>query len=318
MPIAVFDLVAIIAAVGLAAIGGEAFFKAIIALAKRLQVLNALVAMTIAAFATSTPELTVSTMAALSGQPEIGLGDALGSNVVNIALIFGIALWFGPIRPSNEDFRGDFKLALLVPLLTLVLALDGRLSRADGLILLLLFSTWLGLIVRATLQRRHEHFEPHSSPASSMLTTLGLGALGLGALMAAGRLFVMGATGIAATLGIDTYVIGALVVAIGTSLPELVTVILSRLRGHDDIGVGTLIGSNLFNGLAIVGLAATLHPIALPLQEIAVTLVCGIAALLRLPPNRSGVIPRQRCLLLFGIYGIFIWATLAAGRYLPN
>ena len=232
--------------------------------------------------------------------------------------IFGIALWFGPIRPSNEDFRGDFKLALLVPLLTLVLALDGRLSRADGLILLLLFSTWLGLIVRATLQRRHEHFEPHSSPASSMLTTLGLGALGLGALMAAGRLFVMGATGIAATLGIDTYVIGALVVAIGTSLPELVTVILSRLRGHDDIGVGTLIGSNLFNGLAIVGLAATLHPIALPLQEIAVTLVCGIAALLRLPPNRSGVIPRQRCLLLFGIYGIFIWATLAAGRYLPN
>ena len=183
MPIAVFDLVAIIAAVGLAAIGGEAFFKAIIALAKRLQVPNALVATTIAAFATSTPELTVSTMAALSGQPEIGLGDALGSNVVNIALIFGIALWFGPIRPSNEDFRGDFKLALLVPLLTLVLALDGRLSRADGLILLLLFSTWLGLIVRATLQRRHEHFEPHSSPASSMLTTLGLGALGLGALM---------------------------------------------------------------------------------------------------------------------------------------
>ena len=84
MPIAVFDLVAIIAAVGLAAIGGEAFFKAIIALAKRLQVPNALVATTIAAFATSTPELTVSTMAALSGQPEIGLGDALGSNVVNI------------------------------------------------------------------------------------------------------------------------------------------------------------------------------------------------------------------------------------------
>lgn len=151
-----------------------------------------------------------------------------------------------------------------------------------------------------------------------MPATLGLGALGLGALMAAGHLFVTGATGIAAAMGIDTYVIGALVVAIGTSLPELVTVILSRLRGHDDIGVGTLIGSNLFNGLAIVGVAATIHPITLPLQEISVTLACGMAALLRLSPNRSGVIPRQRCLLLFGIYGIFFWATLMAGRYPSN
>jgi cation:H+ antiporter len=118
---------------------------------------------------------------------------------------------------------------------------------------------------------------------------------------------VTGATGIAASLGIDTYVIGALVVAIGTSLPELVTVVLSRLRGHDDIGVGTLIGSNLFNGLAIVGVAATIHPIEFPLQEIAITLTFGMAALLLLPPTRRGITPRQRCLLLFAIYGIFIW-----------
>lgn len=319
MPIAAFDLIAIISAVGLAAIGGEAFLKAIINIGNQLRVPNALVATTIAAFATSSPELTVSTMAALSAQPEIGLGDALGSNVVNIALIFGIALWFGPIRPSSEDFRGNFKLALLVPLLTLVLALDGQLSRVDGLFLLLLFSAWLGLIVRAASRGLyHARFDEHSRPTAGTLATLGLGAFGLGALMAAGRLFVTGATGIAGTLGIDTYVIGALVVAIGTSLPELVTIILSRLRGHDDIGVGTLIGSNLFNGLAIVGVAATIHPITLPLQEIAVTLVCGMAALLRLAPNHSGVIPRQRCLLLFGIYGIFIWATLAAGRYPPN
>ena len=319
MPVALFDLVAIIAAIGLAAIGGEAFLKAIIALANRLQVPNALVATTIAAFATSSPELTVSTMAALSAQPEIGLGDALGSNVVNIALIFGIALWFGPIRPTQEDFRGNFKLALLVPLLTLILGLDKQLSRGEGVALLLLFAAWIGITIHAALQHRHhEYVERHSLPASRVLAPLGLGIFGLGALMLAGRLFVMGATGIAGDLGIDTYVIGALVLAIGTSLPELVTVVLSRLRGHDDIGVGTLIGSNLFNGLAIVGVAATIHPVTLPLQEIAVTLACGIAALLHLPPNRSGVIPRQRCLLLFGIYGIFIWATLLAGRYPPN
>lgn len=315
MPIAVFDLVAIIAAIGLAAIGGEAFLKAIIALATRLQVPNALVATTIAAFATSSPELTVSTVAAFSGKPEIGLGDALGSNVVNIALIFGIALCFGPIRPNKEDFLGNFKLALLVPLLTLILVMDGQLSRWEGLIFLLLFSTWLGVTIRSALLRRHQEFSAcPSASTSGGLVALGLGALGLGALMAAGRLFVLGASGMAGALGIDTYVIGALVVAVGTSLPELVTVLLSRLRGHDDIGVGTLIGSNLFNGLAIVGVAATIHPITLPVQEIAVALVCGMAALLRLPPNRSGVIPRHRCLILFGIYGIFIWFTLVAGR----
>ena len=138
------------------------------------------------------------------------------------------------------------------------------------------------------------------------------GVLGLGTLIAAGRLFVSGATGLAAALGVDTYVIGVLLVAIGTSLPELVTVILSRLRGHDDIGVGTLIGSNLFNGLAIVGVAGTIHPIAASLSEVALTLAAGVLALLLLLPNRSGRIVRTRGVLLSGLYAAFVWATLTS------
>ena len=102
---------------------------------------------------------------------------------------------------------------------------------------------------------------------------------------------------------------GVLLVAIGTSLPELVTVILSRLRGHDDIGVGTLIGSNLFNGLAIVGVAGTIHPIAAPLPEVDLTLAFGIFALLMLLPNRSGQIVRGRGLMLLLLYAAFAWAT---------
>ena len=134
--------------------------------------------------------------------------------------------------------------------------------------------------------------------------------LGLGALVAAGRLFVSGAIGIAAALDVDTYVIGVLLVAIGTSLPELVTVIMSRLRGHDDVGVGTLIGSNLFNGLAIVGVAGSIHPISAPLSEVALTLACGIVALLLLLPDRSGLIVPGRGFLLLALYGGFIWATI--------
>jgi cation:H+ antiporter len=137
VPFNLIDLASLLGAVILAAIGGEIFLKAVISLARWLGVSDAVVATTVAAFATSSPELTVSTMAAFSAHPEIGLGDALGSNVVNIALVFGLALGFGPVRPERDDFGRNFKLALFVPPLTLALAMDGRISRIDGSLLLL-------------------------------------------------------------------------------------------------------------------------------------------------------------------------------------
>ena len=315
MTIAPADLGALLGAIVLAAAGGEAFLKGILGAATHLRVPRAVAATTLAAFATSSPELTVSTVAALSGRPEIGLGNALGSNVVNIAFIFGLALLFGAIRPARGNFGRDFLLALAVPVLTLALALDGRIGRAEGALLLMLFAVWLGFVVRATL--RHRDRTPPAPPPTSgpgPWLTLILGVLGFAALVAAGRLFVTGASGLAAALQIDTYVVGVVLVSIGTTLPELVTVLLSRLRGHDDIGVGTLIGSNLFNGLAVVGLAAAIHPIAAPPAEIAVTLVAGTAALLLLPPDSRGLIPRWRGPLLLLLYGGFLWITLTTSQ----
>ena len=303
------DLALILGAVLLAAVGGEAFLKSILGVAIQLRVPKVVVATTLAAFATSSPELTVATVAALAGQPEIGLGDALGSNVVNMALIFGLALLFGAVRTTRQDFGHDFTFALAVPVLTFVLVLDGRIERAEALLLLVVFVVWLVWTVGCALRQREAAVDIEATKRSAGKSLL-LGALGLGALIAAGRLFVSGATGIAATFAVDTYVIGVVLVAVGTSLPELVTVILSRLRGHDDVGVGTLIGSNLFNGLAIVGVAGTIDPIAAPMAEVALTLACGIVALLLLLPNRSGLIARGRGFLLLTLYVGFVWATL--------
>ena len=303
------DLALILGAVLLAAAGGEAFLKSILGAAIHLRVPKIVVATTLAAFATSAPELTVSTVAALAGQPEIGLGDALGSNVVNIALIFGLALLYRSVQASRQDFSRDFYLALAVPVLTFFLMLDGRIERPEALVLLVSFLTWLVWTVRSALRQRAMAVEVEATELSAGKSLL-LGVLGLGALVAAGRLFVSGAIGIAAALDVDTYVIGVLLVAIGTSLPEIVTVIMSRLRGHDDVGVGTLIGSNLFNGLAIVGVAGSIHPISAPLSEVALTLACGIVALLLLLPDRSGLIVPGRGFLLLALYGGFIWATL--------
>lgn len=311
MSISLDDLLAVLAAIVLAAVGGEAFLKSILGAAIHLRVPKRVVAITLAAFATSSPELTVSSVAALAGEPQIGLGDALGSNVVNIALIFGLALLYGAVPTRRDDFGRDFYLALAVPVLTLVFVLDGQLARVEALLLLAAFAAWLAVTLRRALRERDAPAELDARELSAGRSLL-LGALGLAALIAAGRLFVGGATGIASAFAVDTYVVGVVLVAIGTSLPELVTVLLSRLRGHDDVGVGTLIGSNLFNGLAIVGIAGVIHPIAVPLAEVALTLACGMAALLMLRPDRHGLIGRGRGALLLLLYAGFVWLTLAA------
>lgn len=307
------DLALVVVAIVLATLGGEFFLKGVLGAADGLRVPKLLVATTLAACATSAPELTVSTVAALAGQPEIGLGDALGSNVVNIGLIFGLALLFGPIKVARRELGRDFSLALFAPLLTLGLAADGVLSRGEGALLLVIFAAWVTASIRAGLH--HREAIGHSTAQRCFGWTLVLAMGGLIALVAAGRLFVMGATGIAMNLGVDTYVIGATIVAVGTSLPELVTVVLARRRGHDEVGVGTLIGSNLFNGLAIVGTAASIHPVHVSLTEIAVALVMGMTALSLLTPNHAGTIGRLRGLVLLVAYSVFVMVTLAVGGY---
>ncbi|MDP2432057.1 MAG: sodium:calcium antiporter [Pseudomonadota bacterium] len=314
MTIATSDLLALLAAIPLAALGGEAFLKGVIGVSAWLRLPKLLVATTLAAFATSSPELTVSSMAALAGKPEIGLGDALGSNVVNIGLILGLALLFGRMSANLADIRRDFALALAVPVLTLLLALDGVLSRADGVLLLALFTFWLILAARQAMRHRRDSVAAPAvgePPARAWLFAL----VGLACLILAGRLFVDGASGIATVLGVHPYVIGATVVAIGTSLPELMTTLLARLRGHHDIGLGTLIGSNLFNGLSIVGVAAVIHPIRASFDEVAVALGFGVLTVLLILPHRDSLSP-WRAPFLLAAYAAFVTVTLVVGHAL--
>ena len=148
-------------------------------------------------------------------------------------------------------------------------AASGELSRADGLLLLALCLLWMTLVVRQVITQCRTTPVTANPPVAAARAGLLLLVM-LAALIAAGRLFVTGASGLASAMGVHPYVIGATLVAIGTSLPELVTVLLSRLRSRDDVGLGTLLGSNLFNGLAIVGTTTTIQPIRAPLGELAV------------------------------------------------
>lgn len=307
LPFATADLVTVLAAIPAAALGGALFLQGVLGVAAWLRLPKLLVATTLAAFATSSPELAVSSLAAMSGKPGIGLGDALGSNVVNLGLILGLALLFGPLRARLAEFKRDFVLALGVPVLTLALMFDGVLSRADGVVLLGVFGVWLSLVIRQATKHRRDAVlaeGPTVHPVHAWLMVLG----GLVALIVAGRLFVSGASGIAAVIGVHPYLVGATIVAVGTSLPELVTVMLSRIRGHDDVGLGTLLGSNLFNGLAIVGVTATIHPIRVPLGEVSVALACGVFTVLLVLPF-AGAISRRRGVLLVAAYVGFVLLT---------
>lgn len=306
----VADLGLLLAAVVLAAVGGEAFLRGVLGLAAWWRLPTMLVATTLSAFATSSPELTVTTLAALDGKPAIGLGDALGSNVTNIALILGLALLFGDVPARLGPLKGDVLLALVAPVLTGLLALDGELSRLDGAVLLGVFAAWLARAVRQAYRHRQnlpaaEAVEPAVRPVRLWLWLLG----GLVGLLLAGRLFVSGASGLAAALGMPDYVIGVTVVALGTSLPELVTTLLSRWRGQDDVGLGTLLGSNLFNGLVIVGTAAVIHPIRIPFPTVSGVLGVGVLSVLLMLP-RGGCIPRRRAFWLLWLYLAHVLASV--------
>lgn len=291
-----------------AGLGGELFVRGTVGLAKSLRISPGIVAATVAAFATSSPELTVSITSALRGTPRIALGDALGSNVVNVALILGSALLIGVLHAPRGTITRDFPAALAIPVVTALLLMDGELSHIDGIILLVLFLLWFLLVVRQAQRERSAVEEVLGAyPPGRALAE---GTAGLVLLIAAGRLIVTGASGIAASYGVSDFVIGATVVAVGTSVPELATTIISRLRGHDEVGLGTVLGSNIFNGLLIVGVASTITPIRIGFYQVAPVLALGLIAVALTYPPPSGIINRHRGVILLAVYAAYLGAVL--------
>jgi len=305
------DYLALFLGVACAGLGGELFVRGAVGLAHWVRISPGIIGATVAAFATSSPELSVSVNAALAGEPQIALGDALGSNVVNVALILALALVISGIQSPRGSVKRDFPVALLIPVVTGLLFLDGELSRLDGFLMLGMFLVWL---VAAAIEARKQRSaaERVLGERRGWLIVLSCAA-GLAFLIAAGNLIVAGARGIAVSFGIDEFVIGATIVAVGTSVPELATTVFAKLRGHDEVGLGTVLGSNIFNGIFITAIAAIIHPITVAWREVAVTLAFGLVALAFTYPTRRGYIERRRGVLLLVLYAVYL-ATLLGLR----
>ena len=304
-------LIALIAGMVCAGLGGELFVRGTVGIARIARVSPGIIGATVAAFATSTPELSVAITSAAAGRPGISLGDALGSNVVNVALILGCALAISGIQTPRSGLKRDFPVALLVPAVTGALMLDGLLSRTDGAMMLVGFLVWLGTtIVEA---RRERTAAAEILAVEPAWRAIGASVVGLVLLAAAGYLVVSGARSIAATFGITDFIVGATIVAVGTSLPELATTVIAKLRGHDEVALGTILGSNIFNGLFIVAVAAVIHPIAVDWRSVVVALAFGLIAIVASYPDREGYIERRRGVVLLVLYAAYLTAVLQRG-----
>ena len=302
------DYLALSLGVVCAGIGGELFVRGAVGLAHWARISPGIIGATVVAFATSSPELSVSINAAIAGQPQIGLGNALGSNVVNVALILGLALLISEIKSPRDSVKRDFPVALLIPIITGALFLDGELSRFDGALMLCMFLAWLVATVIEARKQRSAAVEVIGEHRRWLVVVSCVA--GLAFLVAAGNLIVAGARGMAISFGMDEFIIGATVVAVGTTVPELATTIIAKLRGHDEVGLGMILGSNIFNGLLIVAVAAMIHPIIVPWREVAIALAFGLVALVFAYPTRKGFIERRRGILLLVLYVVYLATIL--------
>ena len=290
--------------------GGELFVRAAVGIAAWARVPAGVIGATVAAFATSTPEVSVAVGAALAEKPEIALGDGLGSNVVNVALVLGLALLVGPIVAPRESTRRDVPFAVLLPLVTVVVAIDGTIERIDGAMLLAAFVAWLVLTTLGARRERSAAVEvlAERSHWRSIAEMVG----GLVFLIAAGRLIVYGAQGVGEELGLDPFVIGATFIAIGTSTPELATTLVARIRGHSEIGLGTIVGSNIYNGGFVIALAALIHPINVNFRDVGAAIGFGLALVVLLLSAR-GMLGRRLGLTFLSLYIVYVLVLVTSG-----
>lgn len=248
-------------------VGANALIKGAAALARRWGMSPLVVGLTVVAGGTSSPELFVVTGAALAGRDGISLGNVFGANSLNIGLVLGLTAMVRPLQAHLQLIRLDVPIMILATLVVTAFIADRTLGRLEGAVLLAALAGYLAFTVYLARRERSEHVRKEFAvevpgPLASLATELGLIALGLAALALGAQGLITGAVTIAGAMGLSDSVIGITVVAAATTLPELITCMIAALKREDDIAIGNIIGSNIFNLLGVLGLAGVLAPIS--------------------------------------------------------
>jgi cation:H+ antiporter len=258
-------------------LGGEVLIRGAVGVARRFHVPPLIIGLTIVGFGTSTPELLVGLQAALAGAPALAIGNVIGSNIANILLILGSSALVAAVPLPLSTMRRDFAVMIGATLVLWLMLAGGTVTRTEGLLLVTALGAYLWLCLRNAAGS-----EPPASeePPRPIWQSIAMALGGLVILMVGARLLVDSSTEIARAFGVSEAVIGLTIVAIGTSLPELATAIIAALRGHSELAVGNILGSNVFNIFGILGVTATVTPIPVEPRFVGLDMSLALAAAL--------------------------------------
>jgi len=300
--------------------GAEGTLHGAVGIATRMGVSQLVIGLTLVAFGTSCPELSLDISAAIQGNADLAFGDLVGSNIANVGLILGVGAIVYPLRVQMRLLRAEVPIAISTSLLVLAVAMDGVISRQDGIIMLAAFVLFVGYSYRAARQESakvqrqiEETVEDHSSVGKSA----GVIVVGLIGLVVGAQLMVYAAVEGAQLLGISPLIVGLTIVALGTSLPELATSIVAARRKEGDIVVGNVIGSNIFNMLLVLAIVAIICPVNVATESLRVDLPVMIAFVAVLLPImvRGMIVTRAEGILLVIVYfGFLGWQVFLALR----
>lgn len=305
--------------------GGEILLRGAVVLAERMKLTPAIIGLTVVAAGTSVPELAVSALAAWRGSTDIAIGNVVGSNIGNLMLVLGISAIVRPLAVTGNAIRLEYPVMAIVTLMYVAIAQDGTVNRLDGtlfLVVYMCFTAYLVSLVRDNLKREEleglegevRELSGESVPSEGGGKAIGLIVAGVVLLAGGAHATVTGAMGLAEMLGMSERTIGLTVVAIGTSLPEIVTSMVSAYRGRTDIAIGNVIGSNLFNILGILGLSSLVQPLAVSTAMIASDhwWMLGVTLLL-FPMMRTGMrIGRLEGLFAMAVYAVYVTLLVTA------
>ncbi len=242
--------------------GADRLTDGAVAVAEKMKMPQIVIGLTIVAMGTSMPEFCVSLISALKGTSDLAVGNIVGSNIFNTLLIVGVSALVAPMSIMKTTVRKDIPFALVASALLLIMCLDGDISRIDAAILFVMFLIFMYITLRGAKAQGTDVEEKEKKPMATWLSIVWI-LVGLACLIGGSNLFVDGATAVATKLGVSEAVIGLTIVAGGTSLPELATSVVSARKGNSGIAIGNVLGSNVFNILAILGLTGVISPMTL-------------------------------------------------------
>ena len=287
--------------------GADLFVDGASSVAAKLKVPSLIIGLTVVSIGTSLPEAAVSISASLSGNNSISLGNVIGSNIFNLLMVVGVSSAILPIVTDRDMLKRDMPINIGVTVLLGILLFDGNLSRLEALFLLLLLAAYMFLLIRSALKNR---VEAEETKVLSWAKSIVFIVLGVAAIIGGGQLVVNSAKTIALALGMSETLVGLTVVAIGTSLPELVTSVVAARKGNSGIAMGNVIGSNLFNILFILGMAGVIKPLTADAAFFIDTgILLGISALMLLFAFTKRKISRVEgitCVLIYVAYTAYI------------